>query len=192
WGWLAHRTWPRSSAAWSGCRGNDMKVARRDFLKAAAAAPLVVSGAGAAKGAARTDVKIGDTSYTPVPDYPIQPKVYSEVTLTDTFWKPKVATNADVTIPFEVQKLSESERGVNGNVLEAIILSLKTHPDPKLQAMLDARVQRIKQAEARGNNGFEVAATYYHVTGKRDLLDKAIVTADALYKNFVETNPPFS
>src|SRR5262245_37190480 len=172
-----------------------MKVARRDFLKAAAAAPLIVSSAsaaGAATGAARTDVKIGDTSYTPVPDYPIQPKAYSEVELTDTFWKKKVATNADVTIPFEVQKLSESERGISGNVLEAVILSLKTHPDPKLQAVLDRRVQQIKQADARGNNGFEVAATYYHATGKRDLLDKAIATADGLYKNFVDTNPPFS
>ena len=170
-------------------------VARRDFLKAAAAAaavaPLVVPGA-AAKPGARADIRIGDASYTPVPDYPIQPNLYSEVTLTDTFWKPKVAANAEVTIPFEVQKLSEIERGVNGNVLEAVILSLKTHPDPKLQAMLDARVQQAKQAEARGNSGFEVAATYYHTTGKRDLLDKAIVTADALYKNFVETNPPFS
>jgi DUF1680 family protein len=166
-----------------------MKVARRDFLKAAAAAPLI---AGAAKSAARADAKIGDTSYTPVPDYPIQPKPYYEVTLTDSFWKKKVTTNAEVTIPFEVQKLSESERGVSGNVLEAVILSLKTHPDSKLQAMLDARVQQIEQSEARGNNGFEVAATYFHTTGKRDLLDKAIVTADALYKDFVETNPPFS
>jgi len=168
-----------------------MKIDRRDFLKAAsvatAAAPLV-----AAAKPARTDVKIGDTPYTPIQDYPIQPKPYSEVTLTDTFWKPKVATNAEVTIPFEVQKLGESERGLSGNVLEAVILSLKTHPNPKLQALLDARVQQIKQAEARGNNGFEVAATYYHTTGKRDLLDKAFATADAIYKNFVEQNPPFS
>jgi DUF1680 family protein len=172
-----------------------MKVARRDFLKAAAAAPVVVSSvsrAVAATAVAGTDIKIGDTSYTPVPDYPIQPKPYHEVTLTDTFWKRKVAINAEVTIPFEVQKLSESERGVSGNVLEAVILSLKTHPDPKLQAMLDKRVQQIKQADARGNNGFEVAVAYYNTTGRRDLLDTAVVSADALYKNFVDKNPPFS
>ena len=35
-------------------------------------------------------------------------------------------------------------------------------------------------------------AAVYHTTGKRDLLDKAIATADAIYKNFVEQNPPFS
>src|SRR3954469_17376652 len=169
-----------------------MKVARREFLKAAAAAPIIVSSGGAAIRAARPDSRIGDTSYTPVPDYPIQPKAHHEVTLTDVFWKRKVATNAEVTIPFEVQKLNESERGISGNVLEAVILSLRTHPNPKLQTMLDARVQQIKQSEARGNNGFEVAVTYYSTTGKRDLLDKAVVTADALYKNFVETNPPFS
>lgn len=169
-----------------------MKIDRRDFLKAASLATAAAPLAAAARPGARTDVKIGDGAYTPVKDYPIQPKPFSEVTLADTFWKPKVATNAEVTIPFEVQKLSESERGVNGNVLEAVILSLKTHPDPRLQAVLDTRVQDIKQAEAPGNNGFEVAATYYHTTGKRDLLDKAIATADAIYKNFVEQNPPFS
>src|SRR5215471_2966206 len=171
------------------------KIARRDFLKAAsaaaAAAPLVAARAGATP-PARTDARIGDTAYTPVADYPIHAKPYHEVTLTDAFWKRKVDTNAGVTIPFEVQKLNESERGVSGNVLEAVILSLKTHPDPKLQAILDARVQQIKQAEARGNNGFEVAVTYYNTTGRRDLLDKSAVTADALYKNFVEKNPPFS
>src|SRR6185436_2812979 len=166
------------------------KIARRDFLRAAPAtaglAALVAGKTGllaemedtpAAKPA---DVKIAGTAYTPIADYPIQPKRYSEVTLTDTFWKPKVVTNAEVTIPFEVEKLSGMERGFGGNVLEAAILSLKTHPDAKLQAQVDARIQQLKGSPGRGNNGFEVAATYYNATGKRDLLDLAIKTADTL------------
>ena len=178
------------------------KIARRDFLRAAPAtagiAALVASDAGIGAEArsqpARkpADVKISGTAYTPVADYPIQPKRYSDVTLTDTFWKPKVATNAAVTIPFEVEKLTGMDRGFGGNVLEAAILSLKTHPDRTLQAQVDARVQQLKGSPGRGNNGFEVAATYYHVTGKRDLLDPAIKSADALYDDFAANDRPFS
>ncbi len=93
----------------------------------------------AAQTTARADqVTISDSAYTPIPDYPIQPKRYSEVKMNDAFWKPKITTNAEVTIPFEVQKLSESgsRRGFSGGVLEAAILSLQTHPDAKLQAQV--------------------------------------------------------
>ena len=86
---------------------------------------------------------------TPVPDYPIQPKRYSDVTLTDAFWKPKVDLNAAVTIPFEVQKLVDGGRGFGGNVLEAAILSLQTHPNPQLQAQVEARVRALPQAPGR-------------------------------------------
>ncbi|HUI54660.1 MAG TPA: beta-L-arabinofuranosidase domain-containing protein [Bryobacteraceae bacterium] len=139
-------------------------------------------------------VPISDGAYTPVADYPIQPKRYSEVKMKDTFWKPRIATNAEVTIPFEVQKLTESRsgRGFGGGVLEAAILSLPTHPDAKLQAQVDARIQGMKQSPGGGNSGFEIAATHYTVTGKRDLLDNAIKNADALYENFRLHHPPFS
>lgn len=76
------------------------KVRRRDFLKAAPAGGMLVYAAGAAKAASKTKGKAGEIAisrvkYTPVPDYPIQPKRYSEVKITDTFWKPKITTNAD-------------------------------------------------------------------------------------------------
>lgn len=181
----------------------DSKVPRRALLKAFPAAAGILAYAGQGPAPAKpafgtkrkaADVTISETAYTPVPDYPIQPKRYSEVTLKDTFWKPKVTTNAEVTIPFEVQKLSESGsgRGFGGGVLEASILSLQTHPDPKLQVQVDARIKALKEAPARGNNGFEIAATYYNVTGKRDLLDNSIKAAGALYDNFKLNHPPFS
>jgi DUF1680 family protein len=180
----------------------DSKVPRRDFLKAARAAGILAYAAQrptAATAAAKTalkaaDVTISGTPYTPIPDYPIQPKRYSEVTIKDAFWKQKIKTNAEVTIPFEVQKLAESAtaRGFGGGVLEAAILSLQTHPDAKLQAQVDARIQTLTQAPGRGNNGFEIAATCYTATGKRALLDNAIKSADALYNNFKEHSLPFS
>jgi DUF1680 family protein len=177
------------------------KIARRDFLKVAPAAAGMVASAKAfdgvaagreGAGGAAAVMKIGTASYTPAEDYPIRPKRHWDVKLSDTFWKPKVVTNAEVTIPFELQKISEASRAFNVNVLEAAISCLKTHPDPHLQQMVDAHVQQLKQMPPRGNGGFEVAVTYYNTTGNRNLLDQAIETADALYNDFVMRNAPFS
>jgi DUF1680 family protein len=180
----------------------DRKFRRRDFLRVAPAGGFLAyaaQGPTEAAAASKTKPKASDATisavkYTPVLDYPIQPKSYSEVKVTDTFWKSKIATNAEVTIPFEVQKLSESgsRRGFGGGVLEAAILSLKAHPDPKLQAQVDAAIQSIKNGKAGGNRWFEIAATYYSVTGNKELVDKSIASADALYEDFKTKNPPFS
>ena len=144
------------------------KIARRDFLKVAPAA------AGVAVSAMRRRPpglgplrrrRSAASKYTPVRDYPIQPKRPWDVTLTDTFWKPRMATNAQVTIPFQIEKAGGTARGLSGNVLEAAILSLKTHPDPQLQAQVDAPCAQLQQKPRAGNGGFEVAATWYHTTG---------------------------
>jgi DUF1680 family protein len=175
-----------------------MRIPRRTFLKAAplaaSAAALVGSrGNTTAEGQQAREIKISTQPYTPGPDYPIRAVRYSDVTLTDGFWKPRIDLNATVTIPFEVQKVSAGGRGLGGNVLEAAILSLRTHPNPALQAQVDARVQALRQSPPGvSNSGFEVAATCFHVTGKRDLIDRAIVAADALYQDFKTNNPPFS
>src|SRR5579872_5377191 len=169
------------------------KVTRRGFLLAAqAGASLVAYGDSPKRKAA--DVSISATPYTPIADYPIQPKFYSDVRITDAFWKPKIDTNARVTIPFEMRKLAQSEsaRAFGGGILEASIFSLKTHPDARLQAAVDGRIAAAKQARWSGNAMFEIAATHYRVTGKRDLLDRAIQSADALYQDFKLYHPPFS
>src|SRR5262249_15890247 len=118
----------------------DSKVSRRRCLKLASCGAAAL--AYAAKPAA--SVTISTTPYPPS-DYAIQPKRHSEVTLKDAFWRPKVALNAEVTIPFEFQKLTERgyDRGLSGGVLEGAILSLQAHPDPKLQALVDAQIQRL-------------------------------------------------
>src|ERR1700691_2977308 len=119
---------------------------RRVFLKTASMAAGRLASpapqAAPAKAIKAADVPISGTPYTPATDYPIRPKRYSEVTLRDTFWKPKIDTNARVTIPIEVRKMNPegARQGFNGNVLEAAILSLATHPDPDLQAQADARI----------------------------------------------------
>jgi DUF1680 family protein len=172
----------------------ESKVPRRDFLKAAQAATSMLGYAVQGVAANSAPQTISGSAYTPVADYPIQPKRYSEVTMNDAFWKPKIATNAEVTIPFEVRKLTESgsRRGFGGGVLEAAILSLQTHPDAKLQAQVDASIQAMKQASEGGNRNFEIAAAYCNATGNRDLIDNAIKSANTLYENFKLRNPPFS
>ena len=177
-------------------------IARRDFLKYApiAAGAVAHVAASAARseaehqaGPAHESVKISGTAYVPVFDYPIQPTRYADVRLTDRFWKPRIATNAAVTIPFELEKLSETERGFSLNVLEAAVLSLATHPNAQVQAQVDTQIRRLLNETTRGgNSGFELAATHYAVTGNRALLDRAIRAADALYNDFRVNNPPFS
>ena len=176
--------------------GAAMRIARRHFLKTASAtAGAIAFGAAdpapASQAAASPDVRIASVGYTPA-DYPITPHAYHSVALTDSFWKPKVDTNARVTIPLEVAKLSELEDGFRGNVLEAAILSLKTHPNPDLRARVEARIAQIAGRQARSNTGFEVAATRYFTDGRRDLLDPAVETAQRIYDDFVRNNPPFS
>lgn len=171
-------------------------ISRRDFLKTApiaAGAVAATSSLDLTATPAGNSVQIGKAAYKPVRDYAIQPQRYFDVTLADEFWKPKVALNAAVTIPFEVQKRADgSGRGFGGGVLEAAMLSLRTHPNPALQAQVEARVRAMAQAAPSGNGTFEIAATWFTLTGRRDLLDPALKAADALYDDFRTRNPPFS
>lgn len=43
-------------------------------------------------------------------DYPIQPVAFTHVHLTDNFWEPKIEVNADITIPYVLQKCRENGR----------------------------------------------------------------------------------
>ena len=176
-----------------------MPIGRRQFLKTSLAAGAAGAAAWPDALAGQVTVRrpvesIGAAAYQHLAsrDYPIQPVRFSDVRLTDSFLKPKVDINAAVTIPLEVHKSVDGEREFGGNILEAAIMSLKAHPDPKLQALVDAQIRATAASAGRGNNGFEVAATYFNVTGNRDLIDRAIKAADALYDEFRAKDPPFS
>src|SRR5262249_30102431 len=136
------------------------KLSRRAFIRAASAASGGIAWAGSAARAAATSAAsrrlgLSQTDYTPRIENPTRAARARDVTLRDSFWQPKVATNARVTIPFEVRKAIESERRLSGNVLEAAMRSLETHPDPALQAHVDAAVDAIRSRPATGSNRFE-------------------------------------
>jgi uncharacterized protein len=178
----------------------DKKIPRREFLKTTPAAAGMLAAAQAVVDQSSPDIRqpsrLGDAAYVPKPDYPRQPKRISEVTLRDSFWKPKIQINAEVTIPFEIRKFVEAGRSISNNVLEAAIYSLQTLPDAGLQAHVDSRIREIRASQqgkpATGNALFEVAAAYYVATGREDLLDLARKSADLIYSTFLSKNPPFS
>ena len=176
----------------------DHDIARRDFIKAAPAAAsllaLTIQRPPALSEAEPAYPEIGSATYAPNADYPIRAQRFTDVTLTDAFWKPKIATNATVTIPFEAHRAGMPAEGLNGNVLEAAIYSLETHPDPALQAKVAARVQALATAQHRraANDGFEVAVALFNASGNRTLLDPSIAIAEQLYENFKVHHPPFS
>ncbi len=172
------------------------KINRRGFLKTASAAGIAAHSQQATHAAGQTSgptrLSIGTTAYTPVRDYPLRPKRGHEVRVKDRFWAPKIRTNAEVTIPFQVQKRAQDDREFSLNVLEAALISLQTHPDTTLAAQVEKRFRSLLSQPWRDNLNFEVAAVYFYATGKRDLLEQASKAADALYEDFKTTHPPFS
>nr|WKN35387.1 glycoside hydrolase family 127 protein [Tunicatimonas sp. TK19036] len=103
-------------------------------------------------------------------DYPIQPKLFSEVKVQDNFWAPKIKTNHEVTIPIAIQKSQETGRIDNfkiaGNlmsgqfcseypfddsdiykIIEAASYSLQTFPDPKMEATVDSLIHYVDVAQ---------------------------------------------
>src|SRR5262245_31235001 len=99
------------------------RIPRRQFLKtASAAAGSLASIAGAQpaaqSGTRREQVRIGTARYTDA-DYPIRALHPTRIVLSDSFWKPKILTNAAVTIPLLAAR--GDGRGFSGNVLQAAL-----------------------------------------------------------------------
>lgn len=172
-----------------------MLLKRRDILAGAAALALPLPKRQSSGPARAAEVTLSGVAYAPR-EYPIRAVPFAAVRLRDSFWQPRVARNAAVTIPFEFQKAADRGRRVNYNVLQAAIYSLQTHPDAALERLVERRVEEIRKergAEPRRTNElFEVAAARHRATGARDLLDIAIRAAEAIYAEQRSSAPPFS
>ena len=157
----------------------------------------------------------------------LTPVPHTQVSLTDSFWAPRVQLNRDVTIPHVRKMLGETGRldaldlnwrlGIpnrphhfwdsdNAKWIEAASLSLATHPDPALNADLDAIIAqyaRLQHPSGYVNSYFqgidpskrwtnlrdahelycaghliEAAVAHFEATGKRSLLDIVTRLAD--------------
>jgi DUF1680 family protein len=103
-------------------------------------------------------------------DYPIQPIPFTSVRLTDNFWAPRIKKNASVTIPIAFSYCESTGRVKNFEIaggldtgkfqtiypfddsdvykiIEGASYSLKTNPDPKLEAYLDTLIYKIGMAQ---------------------------------------------
>ncbi len=111
-------------------------------------------------------------------DYPIRPVPFTDVEFADAFWRPRLATNRDVTVWYDFRKCEETGRianfaraggledgefeGIPFNdsdvfkVIEGAAYSLALEPDPKLDAYLDALIAKI--AAAQEDDGYLYSA----------------------------------
>ena len=153
---------------------------------------------------------------------------FTDVTVSDEFWAPRIETNRTESLPHNFQWCDKTGRfsnfakagglmkgdfqGIYFNdsdvykVLEGASYSLASHPDPKLDKMVDDVIAKIASAQdddgylmtfytlAEPNNRwtnlhkmhelycaghmFEGAVAHYQATGKRTFLDVAIRVAD--------------
>ncbi|MGA2677827.1 MAG: beta-L-arabinofuranosidase domain-containing protein [Sedimentisphaerales bacterium] len=105
-------------------------------------------------------------------DYPICMVPMTDVSLTDKFWKPKIETNRNVTIPHILKMCEKSGRINNFSVagglmegqfcgqypfddsdvyksIEAASYLLSTYPDPNLEKYLDEIIAKIAAAQEK-------------------------------------------
>ena len=160
----------------------------------------------------------------------LEPVPYSAVRLTDAFWAPRIAINQAVSLRAALRECEKSGNipnfriaagwmpgEIKGSqaydsdvykVIEGAAYSLKIHPDPELEALVDGVIAAIAAAQQKdgyinpyftaASHGprltmaptehelycaghlFEAGAAYRESTGKRTLLDAAIRFADLL------------
>jgi len=113
---------------------------------------------------------IGTTGATAMEnDYPVKPVPFTKVQFKDTFWLPRMETNRNVTIPYDLKKCEETGRidnfgkaagflegefeGIRFNdsdvfkVMEGAAYSLNLQDDPELDAYLDGLIEWIGAAQ---------------------------------------------
>ncbi|HWK35494.1 beta-L-arabinofuranosidase domain-containing protein [Sphingomonas sp.] len=165
------------------------RLQRREFLLAA---PAAAGGlAFATAGTAAATAPAASAAFPAGRAFPFKAKPFHEVTLTDDFWAPKVARNATVTIPFEIDKLGDVAERLNGGVLEAAIYAAKS--DDTLKPYVDRCVTAMLATPGAGgeNRQFELGAALYETFGDRRLIDKVLPAADALDRDIRATSPAF-
>ncbi len=101
--------------------------------------------------------------------YPISTIPFTQVTINDQFWAPRIEINRTVTVPYDFQKCEETGRNANFakaaglmdgphegiffndsdvfKVIEGAAYSLMLHPDPDLDAYLDKLIAWIAASQ---------------------------------------------
>jgi len=107
---------------------------------------------------------------SPAHDYPIKPVAFTQVTINDCFWSPRIETNRQVTIPYTFKKSEETGRisnfakaggledgefqGIFFNdsdvfkIIEGASYALQVENDPELKEYVDDLIAKIAHALA--------------------------------------------
>ncbi len=126
-------------------------------------------------------------------DYPIQPIPFDKVQMEDSFWKPRIETAREVTIPATFQKNEETFRVkqfeiaagvVEGKIctqypfddtdifksIEGAAYALKVYPDVELEAEVDRLIKLI--GDAQEDDGYLYTwRTIQNKTGQQQYMD---------------------
>lgn len=171
---------------------------RRAFLKTVPAVAVGLAAFPATAPSARDAMPaprepIADTTFPTGREYPLRPLPFWDVTLKDDFWAPKVARNAEVTVPFEIKKLGVVGDGLPGGVLEAAIYIARSRPDLHMQEYVERCLRPMLASPTAGdeNRQFELGAALWFTHGDRRLIDKCLPDAAALEREFREKDPPY-
>lgn len=112
---------------------------------------------------------LGSSTAAPALDYPIHPVPFTQVTLADPFWAPRLETNRTVSVPYALRMNEETGRVDNFRKaarlmtgaykgrrfndsdvyksMEAAAYTLRLHPDPALDRTLDDLIALIAKAQ---------------------------------------------
>ena len=167
---------------------------RRQFLKAAAAGMTLPL----ARDAHALDL-LGVRSHLntlPAADYAVRAVPLAKVRITDTFWRPRMEANRNVSLDHCWTRLGAGggEFSVS-KLIEAAAYMVTDRPDPALEARMDERIATMAagverrvanpaQAVRISGHFFEAACAYYAATGKRTVFDAAVRAADAIDRGY--------
>lgn len=174
---------------------SSMDMQRRAFLETVPAVAVgLATMSASAKGATPVPRQpIAEAAFPAGREYPMRPLPFWEVTLKDDFWAPKVARNAEVTVPFEIRKLGVVSDQLSGGVLEAAIYIAKSRPDLNMKDYVERCLQPMLASPTAGheNRQFELGAALWFTLGDRRLIDKCLPEAAALEREFREKDPAY-
>jgi len=128
----------------------------------------------------------------PDTDYPVEPVNYAHVNITDDFWSPKIEVNRTVSIQHCIAMHEETGELLGPKYIEGAAYMFAKRPDPDLEAYIDDQIEKTIAAidaglqsdqdpvEIMPGHFMEAAVAYYEATGKRKMLDTAIMLADRM------------
>lgn len=129
------------------------------------------------------------------PDYEIQAVPLTRVDVLDGFWAPRMEANRTVSIWHCFDRMTRNDDFGVPKLIEGAAYMLAKQPDPKLEAYVDDRIDKLvaaltprladpDKAVRVPGHFLEAGAAYCAITGKRKMLDCALQAGNMIDANF--------